>query len=314
MQIPGIIAFLCDSFLNLFDLRGAFAHSVVVKATRVLAAADAIGLGRDYSCHAVEEAQYWEYEPHYHVDCCDLTYLYRGSLDQTVNGRHTHLGEGMTTLVRDGDLHSLRSRGLVMYTVNFRPDLLARAAAFLGVKRQVDALVGASSAPVFRTDRARQADLLREFQGLLYNQHTPGASLLFHGFLVRWLVDAIGSAEAADSSPVPQWLTDLLQYIDENVEFPVAVSDLSRIAGKSGEHIARCFRTFLHTTPSQAVNAARVNRAALLLAHTNRDVLDICYAVGYNSASYFYRLFRERYGMPPHQYRRTNSVLHARYP
>lgn len=277
---------------------------------RLLTDLEAIGETREYSCHAVDEPHSWEYEPHLHAGCCDLTFVYRGSLEQTVNGQRTLLTEGMMTLVRDGDLHALRSRGLVMFTINFRAEALASAGRFLRLEERVSELFSTPVVPVFDTELADRSALLLDFQSLLYNQHRPEGRLLFGRFLVRWLVDIVSPTPSVVTVEVPQWVTDLLEYIDANVELPVTVTDLARVAGKSAEHIARCFRTFLGTTPSQAINTARLHRAALLLAHTNRSVLDICFGLGYNSASYFYRLFGREYAMPPHEYRRTNSVLH----
>lgn len=277
---------------------------------RILTDLEAIGETREYSCHTVDEPGCWEYEPHRHAGCCDLTFVYRGSLDQTVNGQRARLTEGMVTLVRDGDLHALRSRGLVMYTINFRPAALANAGAFLKLEDRVSEMLSTAAAPVFRTELVDRSSLLLDFQSLLYNQHRPEGRLLFGRFLVRWLVDIVTVTPSAAPVELPQWMADLLDYIDANVELPVSVADLARVAGKSTEHVARCFRSHLGTTPSQAINAARLRRAALLLAYTNRSVLDICFSLGYNSASYFYRLFGREYAMPPHQYRRRHSVLH----
>lgn len=279
--------------------------------SRILTDVEAIGEPREYSCHTVDVPGCWSYEPHLHAGCCDLTFLYRGSLDQTVNGQRTLLTEGMMTLVRDGDLHALRSRGLVMYTINFRPEALVSAGTFLKLEDRVSAMLATTAAPIFRTGLADRPGLLLDFQSLLYNQHRPEGRLLFGRFLVRWLVDIVAATPSVVPVELPQWMADLLDYIDANVELPVSVADLARVAGKSAEHVARCFRSHLDTTPSQAINAARLRRAALLLAHTNRSVLDICYSLGYNSASYFYRLFGREYAMPPHQYRRENSVLHG---
>ncbi len=280
-------------------------------APRILTDLEAIGEEREYSCHTVDKPGSWEYEPHLHAGCCDLTFVYRGALEQTANGQRTLLTEGMMTLVRDGDTHSLRSRGLVMYTINFRPDALTSAGAFLKLDDRVSEMLSTPAAPVFRTELADRSGLLLDFQRLLYHQRRLEGRLLFGRFLVRWLVDIVSAAPSAVPVELPQWMSDLLEYIDANVELPVSVADLARVAGKSAEHVARCFRSYLDTTPSQAINAARLHRAALLLAHTNRSVLDICFSLGYNSASYFYRLFGREYAMPPHQYRRANSVLHG---
>jgi len=44
-------------------------------------------------------------------------------------------------------------------------------------------------------------------------------------------------------------------------------------------------------------------KAAVLLTSTSIPVEEIIVEVGYENSSYFHRLFKERYGMTPKQYR-----------
>ncbi len=277
--------------------------------TRVISDTEAIGNARQYSCHVVDELASWEFEQHLHEGCCDLTFIYRGNLDQTVNGQRTRLAAGMLTFVRDGDLHSLRSRSLEMYTINFRPEVLAHTSCSLKLADRLSEICSATAAPVFRTERSVRSDLLLDFRALLRNQDRSEGPLLFERFLNRWIFRVMTENPFIVKVQLPAWMSELLEYIEVNVERPVLVSDLARLAGKSTEHIARCFRSYLDTTPSQAINTARLQRAALLLSNTKRGILDICFSLGYNSVSYFYRLFSDEYSMTPHQFRRLNSTI-----
>lgn len=264
----------------------------------------------EYSCHTVEETQPWQFEPHRHVDFCDLVFVHQGVLKQVVNNRRSTLGRGMMAFVRYGDTHRLWSSGLVMYNLNFREESLRHAAAFLGVTRQAAELLNAPDAPVFETSVSQRSALLLDYQDLLLNQHREGAAQVFRGFLIRWLLCILPKPLPSSPGRLPLWLSQVLTFIEEGVERPVTVPDLAEFSGRSCEHVARCFRSYLGTTPSTAINEARLNRAALLLAHTNRPILDICYSLGYNSPSYFYRLFRRAHGVPPRRYRLEHSVLH----
>jgi AraC family transcriptional regulator, dual regulator of chb operon len=278
------------------DLMRMYAHTTV-------------GDGQEYSCHTVDENRAWQFKPHLHVDCCDLTYVHHGVLKQEVNGVRSVLGAGMTTLVRPGDTHRLWGTNLVMYTLNFRAQSLRLAASFLGLEPQAERLLTGPDAPLLETPVSARSARLIELEQLLFGQRDPHAGRFFRGFLVRWLLTVEGESATRPGDRTPAWLADLVTFIEDNVELPVTVTDLARRAGRSAEHIARSFRTHLAMTPSTAINRARLDRAALLLAHTNRSILDICYSLGYNSPSYFYRLFRRVHGVPPRKYRREQSVL-----
>ena len=48
----------------------------------------------------------------------------------------------------------------------------------------------------------------------------------------------------------------------------------------------------------------RMDKASELLRTTNQTVLQIAFAVGYESASQFSQIFKRHYQLPPAQYRR----------
>lgn len=46
-----------------------------------------------------------------------------------------------------------------------------------------------------------------------------------------------------------------------------------------------------------------MNQAVYLLSNSKLSVSDIIESVGYDNSSYFYRIFKEKYGMSPKEYR-----------
>lgn len=57
------------------------------------------------------------------------------------------------------------------------------------------------------------------------------------------------------------------------------------------------------TTFKAHLNDLRLTEAARLLRSTDRGVAEIGFAVGYNSVAHFHRVFRDRHGVPPGEYR-----------
>jgi transcriptional regulator GlxA family with amidase domain len=43
--------------------------------------------------------------------------------------------------------------------------------------------------------------------------------------------------------------------------------------------------------------------AAFLLENTSLSIMDISFTVGYENTSYFHKIFREKFGMSPREYR-----------
>ncbi|MEZ4235154.1 MAG: AraC family transcriptional regulator [Myxococcota bacterium] len=82
--------------------------------------------------------------------------------------------------------------------------------------------------------------------------------------------------------------------------------DLARIAAEAGLspfHLQRRYRALFGETPHQALTRVRLARARELLLHSDLQVTDICFAVGFRSLGSFSALFAREVGDPPSQWR-----------
>ena len=56
-------------------------------------------------------------------------------------------------------------------------------------------------------------------------------------------------------------------------------------------------------TPNEYIRVIRLRKAAELLKESEKNVSEVAYAVGFDNPYYFSKCFKERFGMPPSQYR-----------
>ncbi|ATO16119.1 AraC family transcriptional regulator [Micromonospora sp. WMMA2032] len=89
---------------------------------------------------------------------------------------------------------------------------------------------------------------------------------------------------------------------------PLDIPALARIAHVSESHFIRTFRATFGETPHRYLQRRRVERAMSLLLETDRDVTDICLAVGFTSLGTFSRTFRDIVGESPRDFRRRRSA------
>ncbi|MGK5743160.1 helix-turn-helix domain-containing protein [Micromonospora sp. URMC 103] len=92
--------------------------------------------------------------------------------------------------------------------------------------------------------------------------------------------------------------------MDRSYADPLDIPALARIAHVSEAHFIRTFRATFGETPHRYLQRRRVERAMYLLVQTDRDVTDICFAVGFSSLGTFSRTFRQIVGESPTDYRR----------
>nr|WP_230415846.1 AraC family transcriptional regulator [Micromonospora tarapacensis] len=95
---------------------------------------------------------------------------------------------------------------------------------------------------------------------------------------------------------------------------PLDIPTLAKIAHVSGAHFIRTFRATFGETPHRYLQRRRVERAMYLLLHTEQDVTEVCYAVGFGSLGTFSRTFRKIVGESPTDYRKRRTAPAAPVP
>jgi AraC family transcriptional regulator len=68
-------------------------------------------------------------------------------------------------------------------------------------------------------------------------------------------------------------------------------------------HFNRLFKSLFRETPHEYLTAVRLHEARRLLRTTALPLGEVAFAVGLQQASSFSRLFRQRYGVSPREYR-----------
>ena len=82
----------------------------------------------------------------------------------------------------------------------------------------------------------------------------------------------------------------------------------AREYGVSLAYVSECVRAQTGKTYKELLQKHRVETAARLLRRSDLNIQQIISMVGYENTSYFYRLFHERYGLSPREYRQTRTV------
>jgi AraC family transcriptional regulator len=95
------------------------------------------------------------------------------------------------------------------------------------------------------------------------------------------------------------------RYLRDHLHEPLSVEQLAAAAGLSRHHFTRRFAASVGLPPVRYLREARCDAAAHLLATTGLPVKAVAERCGFESASYFCRVFRTSTGMTPGQFRRS---------
>jgi len=113
-------------------------------------------------------------------------------------------------------------------------------------------------------------------------------------------------AQQSEALPadIPDWLRAACEAIRRPEHFHEGMPEFFKLAGKSPEHVARTMKAHTGLTPTDYVNHARLDHAALHLRTGQAPVTQLAYDSGFENLSHFFHLFRRRFGVSPAAYRR----------
>lgn len=91
---------------------------------------------------------------------------------------------------------------------------------------------------------------------------------------------------------------------------PFEIISLENIAAEVGmNRSAFCsyFKKCKGITFSQFVSQYRLNTACELLKHSQKQISEICFIVGFNDVPHFNRVFKKQKGISPKEYRKLET-------
>lgn len=95
----------------------------------------------------------------------------------------------------------------------------------------------------------------------------------------------------------------MIDFIEKNYEKPITPKEIAQSISVSERECFRCFSKVLGETPIGYLTQYRIQMGMDFLLHSNQAITEIAFACGFNSASYFTKIFRTQTGYSPREYR-----------
>ena len=112
-----------------------------------------------------------------------------------------------------------------------------------------------------------------------------------------------------EHSPNAEVAQRVVSFLTANHQRKLNLEEVAANAGLSPSHLDRVFKQETSETPRSFLEKIRVDKAAHLLKHTHKTNLEICFEVGFQSTSHFYKAFRQSKGLAPSEYRKMTKGL-----
>ncbi|SDZ56173.1 Helix-turn-helix domain-containing protein [Evansella caseinilytica] len=95
-----------------------------------------------------------------------------------------------------------------------------------------------------------------------------------------------------------------MRYVDENLQEKLSLREVAEVVHLNPSYFSALFKEQTNVTFSEYVTRRRLEAAKNLLCTTDMTIAEVAEKVGYQTAKYFIKLFKEYERQTPSQYRR----------
>ena len=256
--------------------------------------------------------------PRHSHDYIEMIYMCSGSTVHIINGaERVALKKGDLLFLNQHAVHEIEPAGELDLAVNFiiLPEFFDKAFEMIEEENVIrDFIVGSLRRQSGSADFIyfRVADLL-PVQNLIENMiwslvhrqsNVRNINQTTMGLLLLTLTNYTERIEGQNATQYEkERMLMVLRYIEEHYKNG-SLTELAKQMNQSVTGLSRLIKQQCGRNFQQLMQQKRFHQASFLLRTTTLTVEEILTAVGYDNSSYFYRVFREKYGVTPRQYRK----------
>jgi AraC-like DNA-binding protein len=264
--------------------------------------------------HFDDEAAHAELLPdHRHAhDFLVLVYVEQGAGAFVVDGVERPLRDGEVHAVPPGQVVGFAGGALARcraWSVAFTPDAVPALASVSPLSWSHHPLLalyapGAGHGVLAEPDRARWSQWLAELDGELAEPGRLGAREAVEALLTRILVSSARLAAAPQVTPDPL-VERVFDQIEAMFREPASAGDVARALGYTPGHLTTLVRKRTGRPLLEWITERRMTEVRRLLRDTDLPLGVVAARTGLRDATYLVRRFRNRYGITPERWRRS---------
>ncbi len=255
--------------------------------------------------------------PRHRHNYVEVIYMCQGTTTHYIDGNEVVLEPGDLLFLNQNSEQEILPAGEKDIAVNFiiLPEFFNMAFSMMGSEESTlrEFLVGTLCGKNEQTSYLyfHVADIL-PIQNLVENMvwtifydmgNKRSCNQITMGLLLLQLLNYMDKMETGSSRFDTELTGNVLNYIEEHYK-DGSLSELAELMNYDLSWLSREIKKRTGKTYKELLQAKRMNQAIYLLSNSRLPVSDIIESVGYDNTSYFYRKFKERYGVSPKDYRK----------
>lgn len=122
---------------------------------------------------------------------------------------------------------------------------------------------------------------------------------------VEYIAKSVRTSRGARKSVV---IEEALEYVNENFNEDLTLERIAKQVGVTPQHFSKIFKEETDATYIGWLRDMRMEKAKEYILEGNRNIKEICFAVGYHDPNYFSRTFKKTVGKSPTEFRESYAI------
>ena len=235
----------------------------------------------------------------------EIYYLEKGEREYFIGDRFYTVGEGDTVLIPPNILHRTVGDVASRTLVHIDKAYLSRYFSM----EMIESLSCLGCAAVLRPaseNAARTASVYQSILECATKRSENGGGALLAGYIFELLFLLSDKGKAAETgAPSVGKMEEVVRYIHQNYASIRSIGELADEFFLSKYHLCHLFKRHLGLSIITYINMIRVRAACRMLDAGEKSITELALAVGFNSSSYFCKVFREQMHKTPLEYQKN---------
>lgn len=254
---------------------------------------------------------YFEFKWHYHPEY-ELTLITRGEGKRLVGDSYNNYEAGDLVLLGRELPHTwtsepIKNKKVSAIVVQFPADFIERFTELEEFKR-VKAMLNSSDRGLFFPDSTPVRMELEKLPALSGFEKVTALLTILHRLAgLRGEKLSSGYFQPVKGKQTEGRINKVCQYIQKHAHEPLSLEQVAGLIHLSRSAFSKFFKRATGKTFSDYVNDIRIGKACHLLAETDKPINEIAHETGFESLTYFNRVFLKKKNLTPRQLRSNSN-------
>lgn len=277
-------------------------------------------LSKDQLINIRKHTRFVEFPEHKH-NYIEFNYVYKGKLTEVIYNKEINLKEGQIIFLNKDITHKIKKSSEDDIIINFiiRPEFFDFLLSLSNDENTIFSFLLKSiymnnnkgEYLYFKVDDERYIqEILEKIIIEIYEPSMISSTSikLLVGLLI---VELIKKPDKIEMYSVDNYdslmIIDIFKYIDNNYA-NATLMEISESLNQPHYKISKLIKKHTNMTFKELLQEKRLDIAKKLLSDTEMTIVEVIAAVGYENLTYFYKIFKEKYGCTPSELKGGNTI------